>query len=117
MSNAIFCEYIYVMGPQAPISPTPEDNENSKLRSFEKISPGNIESISSQHFKRSSYTISEAVSSKYTRKCYESSRHLSSPTRLACEQALRGTGAGVEGEPAHTALNFECRVQILDAKY
>ena len=36
---------------------------------------------------------------------------------LACEQALRGTGAGVEGEPARTALNFECRVQILDAKY
>ena len=28
---------------------------------------------------------------------------------IACEQALRGTGAGVEGEPARTALNFECR--------
>ena len=36
---------------------------------------------------------------------------------VACEQALRCTGAGVEGEPARMALNFECRVQILDAKY
>ena len=27
---------------------------------------------------------------------------------IACEQALRGTGAGVEGEPARTALKFEC---------
>ena len=29
--------------------------------------------------------------------------------KIACEQALRGTGAGVEGEPARTALNFERR--------
>ena len=38
---------------------------------------------------------------------------------IACEQALWGTGAGafVEGKAARMALNFECRVQILDAKY
>ena len=28
-----------------------------------------------------------------------------------------GLGLGVERGPARTVLNFECRVQILDAKY
>jgi len=52
---------------------------SGKLRSFEKVSPGNIESVSSQRFGRSWCAVSEAVGSGCGGGCYESSRHLSSP--------------------------------------
>ena len=39
------------------------------------------------------------VSFAYTRKRLETSKQLATISNIACEQALRGTGAGVEGEP------------------
>ena len=36
---------------------------------------------------------------------------------VAYEQARRGTGLWEERDPTSMALNFECRIQILGAKY